>query len=76
MMTVRIVKWAEVLKNLLLGFFTLESTVASVAVKFAAVTMQQDIFNIGVNACISDNLFSGAHKIAEFCSHTEPPRGC
>lgn len=56
--------------------FTLENTGASVAVKSAAVAMQLDIFNISVGACISDNLFLGAHEIAGFCSRTEPPRGC
>lgn len=56
--------------------FTLENTGTSVAVKFAAVTVQLDIINISVNACISDNLFLGAHEIAGFCSRTEPPRGC
>lgn len=40
---VHILKWAEVLKNFLLSFSLLENSGTSVAVKFAAVTMQLDI---------------------------------
>lgn len=63
-MTVDILKWAEVLKNFLL-LFSLENTNAMVAVKFAAVTMQLNIFNRRVkashsSACVSDNLLLGA----------------